>query len=144
MHTIEASREFDADANALWDLLQDFAHIERWWPQGAIEIERVEFEGEGVGMIRHIYNVGMPSAVSERLDSLDVARKTWQLSIVGERPAGITRYQATGKIIELPGKRCRIDYRGEFTTDSDESDAARAFLQMAYDLMFSGLAAATA
>jgi hypothetical protein len=146
MFKIEASHEFDAPAEAVWDFLQDFGHIERWWPQDAqsIKIERIELEGKGVGMVRHVYNAFMTSPVSERLDALDPDNKTLQIAIIGDRPAGLTFYQAYGKVVDLPGQRCRLDYAGEFTTESGQPEDARAFLAEAYRLMFVGLTGALA
>ena len=85
MHQITTHHDFDAPAALLWELLADFAHIERWWPKDipAVQIERVEvgrlenlkaladdveLEGEGIGLTRHIYNKGFAAPVSERLD----------------------------------------------------------------------------
>lgn len=146
MHRITTSQEFETSSETLWDLLQDFAHIERWWPthDPAVQIDRVEVEGEGIGMVRHIYNQGYPDPVSERLDFLDPASMTYKLSIVGKAPVGITRYQATGRIEPLASGRCRLSYASEFATASGLSDDAEAWLRMAYDLMFKGLAAAVA
>jgi len=146
MFNIQASHEFEAPADAVWNYLEDFGHIERWWPQDAeaIKIERIVLEGEGVGMTRHIYNAFMTSPVSERLDGLEPSNKTLRLAIVGERPAGLTFYQAVGQVVDLPGNRCRLDYRGEFTTHSGQPEEAHAFLAEAYRLMFVGLTAALA
>lgn len=146
MHQITVHHDFDAPAEQLWDILADFAHIERWWPQDipAVQIERVELEGEGIGLIRHIYNKGFAAPVSERLDFQDPASKTYKLSIVGQRPAGLASYQATGHIEALPDGRSRLNYRGEFTTESGQPDEAEAFLRMAYGLMFQGLSASVA
>jgi hypothetical protein len=64
-------------ARAVWGLLADFGSIQQWWPtEGPVRIDHVEVEGQGVGMIRHIYNEGIPSPVSERLDLLDHATRT--------------------------------------------------------------------
>jgi len=146
MFKIEASHEFNASADAAWDFLEDFGHIERWWPQDAesIKIVRVELEGNGVGMVRHVYNAFMTAPVSERLDALDPRHKTLQMAIIGDRPAGLTFYQANGQVVALPGNRCRLDYAGEFTTQSGQPEEARAFLAEAYRLMFVGLTAALA
>ncbi|MBD5805067.1 Polyketide cyclase / dehydrase and lipid transport [Azoarcus sp. Aa7] len=144
MYKIATSHEFDAPAAVLWDFLQDFAHIERWWPRHdpAVQIDRVDMEGEGVGMIRHIYNKGYDAPVSERLDALDPAKLTYSLSIVGNKPMGITHYQATGRIEALPDDRSRLNYASEFMTESGKPDDAEAWLRIAYELMFAGLAAA--
>lgn len=146
MYRIETSQEFAAAPDALWDLLQDFAHIERWWPDHdpAVQIERVELEGEGIGMTRHIYNNGYPEPVSERLDALDPESMSYTLSIVGKAPVGITRYQAIGRVEPLAADRCRLNYRSEFETASGRPDDADAWLRTAYGLMFAGLAAALA
>ena len=146
MHQITVHHDFDTSTDVLWDLLSDFAHIERWWPKDipAVQIERVDLEGEGIGLIRHIYNKGFAAPVSERLDFQDPEALTYKLSIVGQRPAGITAYQATGHIEALAGGRCRLNYKGEFSTESGQPGEAEAFLRMAYELMFTGLAAATA
>lgn len=142
MQRITSSHEFDAPAAALWDLLQDFAGIERWWPADdpAVRIARVEVDGNGAGMVRHIYNDGYPEPVSERLDFIDAKGRTLKLSIVGKAPAGITHYQAIGRVEPLADGRCRLDYASEF--ESRWPDDAEAWLRMAYGLMFRGLAAA--
>ena len=87
MHQITTHHDFDAPAALLWELLADFAHIERWWPKDipAVQIERVELEGEGIGLTRHIYNKGFAAPVSERLDFQDPATLTYKLSIVGQK-----------------------------------------------------------
>ena len=133
-HDINAPRE------TIWALLMDFGNIEAWWPKDApIDIERVELEGSGVGMTRHIYNVGFDTAVSERLDALDADNFSLKLSIVGERPAGLLHYQATGKLTALDDGGCRLTYDSEFLAESGGDDDAKAFLLGAYELMYQGL-----
>lgn len=145
METIDVHHDYTVEPEALWQLIANFGDIEAWWPKGAaIDIERVNLEGEGIGMIRHIFNVGMPAPISERLDSLDPANWTWQLSIVGDRPAGITRYQATGRIESQPEGGSRITYHGEFEAEQGRENEARRFLLGAYSLMLRGLESATA
>ena len=118
----------------------DFGNIEAWWPKNApIDIERVELEGSGVGMTRHIYNVGFDTSVSERLDALDVENFSLKLSIVGERPAGLLHYQATGKLTALDDGGCRLTYDSEFLAEQGGEDDAKAFLLGAYELMYLGL-----
>ena len=90
-------------------------------------------------MTRHIYNVGFDSPVSERLDALDLANHTLQLSIVGQRPAGLLHYQATGKLTVLDDGGCRLTYDSEFIAEEGREDEARAFLLGAYELMYIGL-----
>ncbi|MEH6386834.1 MULTISPECIES: SRPBCC family protein [Pseudomonas] len=141
MQQVETHHDLDAPAAMVWALLADFANIEGWWPTDdeTVMIERVEIEGEGIGQIRHIYNQGFPLAVSERLDYLDPDSLNYKLSIVGDRPAGLLYYQANGWIDVLPGNRCRLNYRGEFTAKPGHAEEAEAFLRAAYALMFKGL-----
>jgi len=143
METIETHYDIQASVEAVWPLLADFAGIQAWWPKGeAVDIERVEVEGEGVGLIRHIYNVGFPTAVSERLDFLDPENHTLKLSLVCDRPAGLLQYQATGQLTPLGPDSCRMTYRAEFVAEEGQADAAKEFLLGAYQLMFRGLEAA--
>ena len=140
MGVIDVSYEIHAPKASVWDLIADFYNIESWWPNPSdVKIERVEIEGEGIGGIRHIFNEGFENAVSERLDYLDEEAGLWQLSIVCDRPFGLTQYQATGKLEELDSTRCRLTYNGEFETEPGREDEARAFLVACYDFMKEGL-----
>ncbi|EED35009.1 hypothetical protein NOR51B_950 [Luminiphilus syltensis NOR5-1B] len=130
----------DADPDFIWPLIVDFGNIEAWWPQGqAIDIERVDIDGEGIGMTRHIYNAGFSHAVSEQLLALDPEIYRWQLAIVGERPAGLVQYTATGQLHPSDDGSCGISYRGEFRTEPGREQEAETFLRGAYQMMFDGL-----
>lgn len=140
MQTIETHHDFAAPASRIWAFLEDFANIEAWWPmEGPVAIREVVLEGEGIGMTRHMHNHGMPHPVSERLDFMDSANRELKLSIVGQRPAGIVRYQAHGRLIELDGERCRMTYHAEFESEPGREEEAHAFLTACYPLMFNGL-----
>jgi uncharacterized protein YndB with AHSA1/START domain len=140
---IRVSAELAAPADSIWQLLADFGNIQRWWPDdGAIRIEDVQIEGQGVGMIRHILNTGGRHRVSERLDFIDPASRTLALSIIGTRPSGITAYLAEGHIVELDATRCRMDYRALVTTTPGREEQIRAGLGKTYETMFAGLQAA--
>jgi hypothetical protein len=65
MVEVSIEREFDVSAEKLWAILADFADIS--WIPG---IEKVEIEGEGVGMIRHVTAPGLPQ-LHERMDAID-------------------------------------------------------------------------
>ena len=140
MAELKTSAELAAPAAAVWELLTDFGDIQRWWPaDGLIQMERVELEGSGIGMIRHIYNKGIPGFISERLDFLDPATRTWMLSIVGTRPRGITAYIAEGHLVELGADRCRIDYRANVTTEPGREEQVKKGLLTTWTVMFRGL-----
>ena len=140
MPIVTTTYELAAPADAVWRLLEDFGAIDRWWPtDGPAPIEHVVVEGSGVGMIRHIRNRGMPHAVSERLDFIEASSRTWMLSIVGDRPLGLTGYVAEGQLQELAPDRCRIDYRAHFSVAADREDSVRKALLKSWTLMFQGL-----
>jgi uncharacterized protein YndB with AHSA1/START domain len=143
MAEIRVSAVIAAPAEAVWQLLQDFGNIQRWWPNdGPIRIEHVEIEGQGVGMIRHIQNHGARHRVSERLDFIDPATRTLVLSIVGTRPAAITAYVAEGRVVEIDATSCRIDYRGLITSTPGREDQVRDGITKTWSMMFAGLESA--
>ena len=140
MAELSASATINGSAQQVWDLLADFGNIKAWWPQdGPVCIERVVLEGQGIGMIRHIYNHGMPQCASERLDLLDPDNKTLVLSIVGQRPGGITAYVATSRLVAQGSDACRMEHSALVTTTPGREKAVEKFLRQAYELMFRGL-----
>lgn len=142
MHTLDLHYDMQAPLEKVWPYLENFGDIEAWWPAGQVAIERVVLEGEGIGQIRHIYNVGYPAPNSERLDFLDAGTHTWKLSLVGQRPAGILQYQATGQLVPLGPDTCRITYHAEFLVEDGKAETAKGFLLAVYKMMFRGLEAA--
>lgn len=143
MAELSAEAIIDGAADKVWALLADFGRIEAWWPAGgAVAIDRVVNEGEGVGMIRHIYNKGASAPVSERLDLLDPESKVLILSIVGKRPGGMTAYVATCRLTALGPERCRVAYSSHVTAEAGREKIVEGFLYQAYGLMFDGLNAA--
>lgn len=142
MPEISTTEVIEAPAETVWALLADFPRIEAWWPaDGGILIERVVCEGEGIGMVRHVYNAGARSPVSERLDFLDPEARMLMLSIVGDRPGGITAYVATARVVELDPGRCRIDYRANVTTEPGREAKVVKDIRFTWSLMFKGLRA---
>lgn len=140
---LRVSADLAAPADSIWQLLADFGNIQRWWPDdGAVRIEDVQLESQGIGMIRHIQNRGARHRVSERLDFIDPATRTLVLSIIGTRPSGITAYIAEGHIVEIEAARCRMDYRVLVTTTPGREDQMRDALEKTYEMMFAGLQAA--
>jgi hypothetical protein len=140
---VTSSVVLPAPAEAVWRLLADFGAIQRWWPkEGPIQIEHVEIEGQGVGMIRHIRNKGVPNPVSERLDLIDESSRILVLSIVGNRPPAITAYVAEGHVVEIDAAHCRLNYRALITTTPGREERVRDAVLKTWAVMFQGLEAA--
>lgn len=140
MSEVTASKVLHASADAVWRLLEDFGAIQRWWPTDiSAPIKRVTLEGQGIGMIRHIYNRGAAQAVSERLDFIEPASRTLVLSIVGTRPVGISAYVAEGHLIDLGNGSCRLDYRALVSIAPGLDESVQRALLKTWDLMFRGL-----
>lgn len=136
MHKIDVHYDMQAPLEGVWPFLENFADILAWWPAGqAVDIERVEVEGEGIGPIRHIYTAGFPNADSERLDFLDAKNHTLKLSLVGPRPAGLLKRHATGQLTALGPDARRMTYHSEFVAGEGQAETARECLLGAYQLM---------
>jgi uncharacterized protein YndB with AHSA1/START domain len=136
--TLRTYHVFDAAADKVWALLADFGAIDRWWPtEGPIVIERVEVEGQGPGMVRHIFNRGARYRVSERLERLDSIERVLQLTILNRD--SVPWYLATARLIELEDGRCRLDYESEFSAPSGRENQTRDGILAAYAVMFRGL-----
>ena len=137
---ISTTADFDSPAQSVWSLMEDFAAIARWWPRdGAIRIERVEVEGNGIGMIRHIFNIGMDKPVSERLDLVDAQNRILILSIVGERAGGITAYVAIARLEALSGDSCRLHYHAYVTAQAGKEERVKKNILFTWERMFGGL-----
>lgn len=145
-HSIDTAFEFDAPAETVWEILEDFGNIERWWPANStiFPLDRVELEGSGIGMIRKFYVGGSNKPTCERLDYLDPVQRVLKLSIIGDAPAGLTWYQAAGHVVSLSAHRCRFTYCGEYTTAAENPEDTRRFLQAAYQFLGSGIEQALA
>ncbi len=136
MHIIDVHCDMQAPLERVWPFLENFADILAWWPAGrAVDIERLELQGEGIGQIRHSYNVGFPNAVSEPLNFLDAKNHTLKLSLVGLRPAGLLKRHATGQLTALGPDARRMTYHSEFVDGEGRAETARECLLGAYQLM---------
>lgn len=135
--TSRREEEFPVPARRLWDLVADFGNIDTWWPAGMLE--KVEVRGDGVGMVRSIHTV-VGIVLDEKLLSIDHEARELTLSIVGDLPAGIADYRATGRVTELGPDRCRLRWEGRYEVPGPDAEAgARGFIEGAYGSMFRGL-----
>jgi hypothetical protein len=135
--TSRKEEKFPVAAQRLWELVADFGNVEEWWPAGMLE--KVEVTGEGVGMVRSIHTI-IGIVLEEKLTAIDDEKRVLNLSIVGNLPAGIAGYKATGSVTELGDDECRLEWEGRYQVPGeDEAAGARQFIEGAYAAMFQGL-----
>ena len=129
--------DFPVAAERLWELVADFGAIDAWWPEGMLE--KVEVQGEGVGMVRSIYTI-VGIVLHEKLESIDHEARVLELSIVGDLPAGMRDYCAKGSVREGEGESCVLTWEGHYKVSEAEAEpGARGFIEGAYGAMFGGL-----
>jgi hypothetical protein len=135
--TSRREEEFPVPAQKLWETVADFGAIDAWWPEGMLE--KIEVEGEGVGMVRSIYTtVGI--VLHEKLESIDHEARVLELSIVGDLPAGMQEYYATGSVRAGKDGSCVLTWEGRYkVSDASAEQGARGFIEGAYGAMFGGL-----
>lgn len=125
---VDIDAEFDAPAHALWRLVSDFPHIDRW-----ADLKVISTTGTGVGATR---TVEMASGVriTERLVHADEAGLTMTYEAVEPNPFPMHEYRSTITIAPLSSLRCRLHWRGTYVPP-DGSDPARAdrLLQKVYE-----------
>jgi len=144
MAEIKVNEVIHAPAEKIWGLIRDFGNVEAWWPKDSpIKIQKVVKEGQGAGMIRHIYYVGVPTPLSERLDYIDEGSKSYRLSIVGEGMPGLISYQASGVVTESGPDRCHLDYRAEVKAAPEKQAAVEKNLRFGLSQVIAGLKAAS-
>jgi hypothetical protein len=118
---VEASveRELGFGAEEVWAVIADFGNVD--WVPG---VEKVELEGEGVGMIRHL-TVPVYPPLHERLDAIDQREMVLDYSIPAVAYLQVKNYRARAQVFELEGQRCRVRWSGWAEADQvDEATAA--------------------
>lgn len=99
----------NAAADRVWGQLGDFAGV-----KPGPGIDRVDYEGDGVGMTRaiHLANGG---AVVERLQHHDAAAHTFTYAIINDdSPLPFTNYSATVALTDNGDGSTTVDWTGTF------------------------------
>jgi hypothetical protein len=104
MVEVSIEREFEVCAEKIWAILADFADIS--WIPG---IEKVELEGEGVGMIRHVTAPGLPQ-LHERMDAIDHEKMILDYSVPEVAFIQAKNYRARAQVLPLDGEHCRLHW----------------------------------
>ena len=128
MVEVSVAREYEFGAQEVWAVFADFGNVS--WVPG---VEKVDLEGEGVGMIRHLTVPVFPQ-LHERLDAIDHAKRVLEYSIPAVEYLEVENYTARAQVIDLGSGRCRVQMscKAEATgTEAEATTKARAF----YDAM---------
>ena len=97
-------REFEIDADDIWAMLANFADVS-WIPA----LEKVELEGEGVGMVRHITAPGLPQ-LHERMDAIDHEIMALDYSVPEVEYLKVANYTARAQVTPLSEGHCRLKW----------------------------------
>jgi carbon monoxide dehydrogenase subunit G len=118
MVEVKVERELEFGAEEVWALLADFGNVD--WVPG---VEKVELEGEGVGMVRHL-TVPVFPPLHERLEVMDQQRMVLEYSIPTVAYIHLKDYRARAQVVALEGGRCKLIYSCE--AEADGADEAQA------------------
>ena len=102
MVEVQIEREFEFTAAAVWAVIADFGNVS--WVPG---VEKVEVEGDGIGMIRHL-TVPVFPPLHERLEAVDHEKMSLEYSIPAVEYISVKNYRALAQVIELSPERCRV------------------------------------
>ncbi len=126
----KVEHEFEVGADRLWAILADFGNVD--WVPG---VEKVELEGEGVGMIRHI-TVPVFPPLHERMDAIDHERMVLDYSIPAVEYLQVKDYTARAEVFALEGERCRVIWSGKAAAEGTDDATASANVEQFYrDIM---------
>jgi hypothetical protein len=138
MVAVSLEREFDVDAGRVWAILADFGDIS--WIPG---IEKVQLEGEGVGMIRHVTAPGMP-VLHERMEAIDHEKMTLDYSVPAVGYLQVKNYRARARVVALDGGRCRLIWSCESDPDGVTEAQATANSEAFYEMVMGWIGGALA
>ena len=102
MVEVSIEREYEFGVEHVWAVFADFANVN--WVPG---IEKVELEGEGVGMIRHLTVPVFPQ-LHERLEAIDHKERVIEYSIPTVEYIQLKNYRARVQVVDLGRGRCRV------------------------------------
>ena len=122
MVEVSVEHEHEFGAKEVWAVFADFGNVS--WVPG---IEKVELEGERVGMIRHL-TVPVYPQLHERLDSIDHEEMVLEYSIPAVEYIQVEDYAARAQVFDLGPGRCRTRMTCKAEATGPEAEArTRAF-----------------
>jgi carbon monoxide dehydrogenase subunit G len=127
MVEVRVERELEHSAEQVWGVIADFGDVS--WVPG---VEKVELEGEGVGMIRHLTVPVFPQ-LHERLEAIDHETMTLDYSIPEVAYLNVTDYHARAQVKGLGERRCRVVWSGRAEAEGAEEAEAAAKTEAFYE-----------
>ena len=129
MVEVSVERVYEFGAEEVWAVFADFGNVS--WVPG---IERVEVEGEGVGMIRHL-SVPVFPQLHERLESIDPDEKVLEYSIPNVDYIRVKNYKARAQVVGAGAGRCRVLMSCKAEADGEPEPEAAAKTEAFYEAM---------
>ncbi len=128
MVEVSFEREYEFGAEEVWAVFADFGNVS--WVPG---VEKVELEGEGVGMIRHLTIPVLPP-LQERLELIDPDQRVLEYSIPSVEYISLEDYTARVEVSDLgPGRsRVRISCKAQAVGPEEEASAKTEAFYEAY------------
>ena len=126
MVEVKVERDLEFGAQEVWAIIADFGNVS--WVPG---VEKVELEGEGVGMVRHLTVPVFPQ-LHERLDAIDHEKMILDYSIPAVAYIHLKDYRARAQVGELEGERCRVVWSCVAEVDGAEAEQAIAETEAFY------------
>ncbi len=129
--------DFGVSADKLFSVIGDFTNL-TWIPA----VPKVDFEGEGPGMVRRMYiDVNLPPTV-EVLEALDPAERTISYGIPENNPLPVAEYHATMRVVETGTDTCQLDWTCNFETAALSPADSVAAIEGFYGMIIPGIEAA--
>jgi len=117
MVELSVEREFEFSAGEVWAVFADFGNVS--WVPG---VEKVDLEGEGVGMIRHLTVPVFPQ-LHERLEAIDHEEMVLEYSIPSVEYIEVKNYTAKAQVFDLGSGHCRVRMTCRAEATGLEADA---------------------
>jgi hypothetical protein len=126
MVEVRVERGLEFGAQEIWAIIADFGNVS--WVPG---VEKVELEGEGVGMVRHL-TVPVYPQLHERLEAIDHEKMILDYSIPAVAYLHLKDYRARAQVSELGSERCRLVWSGIAEVDGVDDEQAIAETEAFY------------
>ena len=134
MFEVRVERELNVSPEKTWELVANFGDVS-WLPLA----EKVDVEGDGVGMIRHISTPGM-ATVHERLEVLDHGKRVLEYSIAELGFLKVRDYRARAEVSDLGDGRTRLRWSCTAEPDGASEEEAKKLTEGFYDLIVTWVA----